>query len=216
MGSEAVYVDKEYIPDGFTFKEPSKLNKIEAYDRLKFWYDRQENPRVKKVFRFSRIRGPTGDPELPADGLKRKKPVGKRPIPELQKTRGGKDPESDRESSDSSSSSSEEQEEEDREQEEEEEDHPPPKKRLRPDLKPPKPLPFAAIPVRPRGQPGPRTGPQIERPTTRQQKRKAQEEEEEEVVPKKKAKRSAEVTKVGPPRGQKKEKPLKGQGKAKV
>ena len=128
---------------------------------------------------------------MPADGLKRKKSTGKRPIQQLEKTHRGKAPNLDRESPDSL---------------EEEEDHPHPKKRLHPNLKPPKPLPFAAIPVRPR------PGPQSERPTTQQQKRKSKEEEEEDTVLKKKAKRSKEVTKVGPLQGTKEGKAIKRPG----
>lgn len=52
FGSEAEYVDQEYMPDSFTFKEPSKLSKPEALTSLKFWYDRQQNPKVKTVFQF--------------------------------------------------------------------------------------------------------------------------------------------------------------------
>ena len=62
MGSEAEYVDPEYMPEGFTFKEPSKLSKVEAYARLKFWYDRQQDPNIKRVFQFRRIRGKIGEP----------------------------------------------------------------------------------------------------------------------------------------------------------
>ena len=35
LGWEADYVDPEYLPANFTFKEPSKLSKQEALDRLK-------------------------------------------------------------------------------------------------------------------------------------------------------------------------------------
>jgi hypothetical protein len=63
LGSEEQYVDEEYIPQGFTFKEPSKLSKVEAYDRIKFWYDRQENRSKKRVFQFRQIRGKDGEPE---------------------------------------------------------------------------------------------------------------------------------------------------------
>jgi hypothetical protein len=92
VGSEAVYVDQEYLPEGFTFKEPSKLSKVEARDRLKFWYDRQENPRVKKVFQFRRIRGKHGEPELPVEGQKKKKPSRKRQGRPAKKTGGRKAP----------------------------------------------------------------------------------------------------------------------------
>ena len=61
QGHEEDYVDNEYVPKNFTFKEPSKLTKVECYERVKFWYDRQENPTIKKVFQYRSIRGPDGN-----------------------------------------------------------------------------------------------------------------------------------------------------------
>src|ERR1700719_1694367 len=61
QGHEEDYVDNEYVPKNFTFKEPSKLTKVECYERVKFWYDRQENPTIKKVFQYQSIRGPDGN-----------------------------------------------------------------------------------------------------------------------------------------------------------
>src|ERR1700722_19649682 len=58
QGHEEDYVDNKYVPKNFTFKEPSKLTKVECYERVKFWYDRQENPTIKKVFQYRSIQGP--------------------------------------------------------------------------------------------------------------------------------------------------------------
>src|SRR6202790_1169604 len=57
QGHEDIYVEDEFIPDGFTFKEPSKLSKPEAYLRLKFWYDRQQDRKIETVFRFRAVKG---------------------------------------------------------------------------------------------------------------------------------------------------------------
>jgi hypothetical protein len=251
MGSEAEYVDPEYMPEGFTFKEPSKLSKVEAYARLKFWYDRQQDPKIKRVFQFSRIKGKNGEPELPDRGRKAKKSnkTGGRKAPRSGMGRPGHS-----DSSDSNEDEGEEDEDEDEEEEEEplerdeetggnsDEDHPPLKKRSLPvprGSKHPKPLPFAAVRVRPQGarartgavaghrsRPaaagpgGPKTGagdkegPGTERPQTRQQKRRAL--DEEEIGQRKRSKHVEEVTRIGPPRGQKKDKPAEGQGKRKA
>jgi len=53
--SKNVYVNQEYIPDRFTFKEPSKLSKAKALNQLKCWYNRQTDSRVKTVFQFWRV-----------------------------------------------------------------------------------------------------------------------------------------------------------------
>ena len=73
-------MDEEYLPDGFTFKEPSKLSKSEVYERLKFWYGRQQDGGIETVFKFRCIKGKDGKPqEVPIDEEdvlpnKRKKP----------------------------------------------------------------------------------------------------------------------------------------------
>ena len=163
MGSEAEYVDPEYRPDGFTFKEPSKLSKIEAYAGLKFWYDRQQDPKVKKVFQFRRIRGKNGEPELPDLGRKEKKSNRKSRADGLKKKGGRKAPGSQigrPAGVQSSETEEEEEEEEEREQSEQsdeenegtgDEGHPPPQKRNLPQVKAPKSLPFAAVRVKPQG-----------------------------------------------------------------
>jgi hypothetical protein len=60
QGHEDIYVEDEFIPDGFTFKEPSKLSKPEAYLRLKFWYDRQQDRKIEMVFQFRAVKGKQG------------------------------------------------------------------------------------------------------------------------------------------------------------
>jgi hypothetical protein len=57
------YIEDQYLPDGFTFKEPSKLSKSEVYDRLKFWYGRQQDGGIETVFKFRCIKGKDGQPE---------------------------------------------------------------------------------------------------------------------------------------------------------
>jgi hypothetical protein len=256
-------VDPKYVPEGFTFKEPSKLSKIEALDRLKFWYDRQQNPKVNKIFQFRRILGRTGEPEeLPDAVRKQKKPSRKQPARDRNKQTGPKPPgshaaeddEQSHDSSDSASDPSEAEGEDERgdetdeepdplpkkkrgrpphkvpvrpdsdaeenarggegeDEDEQEQDHPPRRGRGRPPLKAPKPLPFAAVRIGPKRR-VPATGPQFERPATRHLKRKA--EEEHDGGPSKKEKMDKLVTKIGPPRGQPKDKPAGGRGKGKV
>jgi hypothetical protein len=86
LGKEAEYVDSEYLPEGFTFKEPSKVNKAVTYAWLKFWFDRQEDPRTKTVFTFKVVKGNNGEPvaavgsgnERNSNGRGRRKP--KQPV----------------------------------------------------------------------------------------------------------------------------------------
>ena len=61
QGHEEDYVDNEYVPKNFTFKEPSKLTKVECYERVKFWYDWLENPMIKKGFQYRSIWGSDGN-----------------------------------------------------------------------------------------------------------------------------------------------------------
>jgi hypothetical protein len=62
LGEEDKYVEDEYLPEGFKFSEPSRVSKFECEARLKFWYNRQEDPKVKKTFEFHSFRGADGDP----------------------------------------------------------------------------------------------------------------------------------------------------------
>ena len=62
MGREDEYVAPEYVPSNFRFAEPSKLSKVDARAWLKFWYDRQQDPKIKTVFKFKKIKGKSGDP----------------------------------------------------------------------------------------------------------------------------------------------------------
>jgi hypothetical protein len=87
-GNEETYVDSQYVPEDFSFKEPSKLSKKESYERLKFWFDRQADPNIKTVFQFRRIRGPDGDPIVPPGMSKAAKKKGSK------KRAGGKEKDS--------------------------------------------------------------------------------------------------------------------------
>jgi hypothetical protein len=77
------YVEDQYLPEGFTFKEPSKLSKSEVYKHLKFWYGRQQDGGAETVFKFRCIKGKDGEPEEVAmeeetsKARKKKKPVQK-------------------------------------------------------------------------------------------------------------------------------------------
>jgi hypothetical protein len=63
MGAEATYVEDQYLPEGFTFKEPSKLSKAEVYECLKFWYGRQQDGGAETAFKFRCIKGKNGKPK---------------------------------------------------------------------------------------------------------------------------------------------------------
>jgi len=180
VGSEDVYVDKEYVPEGFTFKEPSKLSKSEARDRLKFWYDRQTDNGIKTVFEFCRVRGKGGEPMVV---------VQKSPTPRNKSQSKGKrrasssdsDANEEKDEEDSTEDENEDDEDEDEDEDEEgeaeddkEEEQPKAThkkgKLVRKNVKP---LPFTAVRVtRPTGVPRaarntPATGPQYDPPATR-------------------------------------------------
>jgi len=200
LGSEADYVDPKYVPVNFTFKEPSKLSKQEALDRLKFWYGRQEDPKIKTVFQFQKVLGRDGEPEsLPdaAEPRKKKASRSKRPT-KLKKADGKKQRQRkqpvDSDASDSSasedsakSSSTDSDPEEDAEVEGE--------VRNRRGRKEPLVLPFSAVRVerpgapvkrpaagapKPRSRYEPSAGPQFERPRTRTRAQGDEEVDEEE------------------------------------
>ena len=71
-------MDDKYLPDGFTFKELSKLSKSEIYECLKFWYGHQQDRGIETMFKFHCIKGKDGKPqEVPIEDVvpnKRKKP----------------------------------------------------------------------------------------------------------------------------------------------
>jgi hypothetical protein len=215
------YVEKEYLPEGFYFKEPSKLPKSDGYAYLKFWFQRQEDPQIKTVFEFKRIKGKDGEPVgLPVsqsngDRLKGKRGPGKSREKGKQSAKTQEDNSSDSETSsddehdrsDDDDGNKEGDQEEDEDQQDVE------------DPAPPLPLPFSA--VHRKGWPGgqsisrkppankrnePATGPQFDPPNTRRRKQRDGDVDDEAGPPKRKKK--PQVTrKKGPPVGISPDKP---------
>jgi hypothetical protein len=77
-------------------------------------------------------------------------------------------------------------------------------------MKPLMELLFGLKPARQRGLHTPAMGPQFDKPSTRQNKRKSPESVDDGVPAKKKAKVFDQIKKVGPPRGQPRDKAAKG------
>jgi hypothetical protein len=125
LGKEEEYVNLDYLPEGFAFKEPSKINKADSLAWLRFWFNRQEDPRTKTVFTFEQIRGndglpvkaiaqaETGGGRESRDGQKKSKPPVEKKGKAAKKKAGPVEPSAEDRSDDSSDSSQSEDEDED-------------------------------------------------------------------------------------------------------
>ena len=54
------YIDSDFLPEGFEFKDPSKLSFSAAQQLLSFWAQRQQDDDEDHVFQFKAIRGASG------------------------------------------------------------------------------------------------------------------------------------------------------------
>jgi hypothetical protein len=221
MGQENDYVHAQYLPPDFTFKEPSKLSKTEAYERLKFWYDRQQDPGVK-VFEFHCFRGSdgnavpvgtTGMKKRPAPRKRKRGTKGKRPARDVPTTEESSPSEDESAGGDVGGDAEDKSDEDD---EEEEEDENLAILHGRKAEKQVTDLPFSAVPAKrtitappkPKNRYQPAKGPQFEKPVTRRGRRQVEVEEDREEGPsRKRQKKDQQVEKVGPPVGVPKDQP---------
>jgi hypothetical protein len=238
LGQEEVYVEGQYLPPDFTFKEPSKLSKPEAYDRLKFWYDRQQNGDI--TLKFHRYRGHGGDAVAVGLSAKSKKPTRRKQLRKRKHPARGRNHSvgSDEDDDPTPPSGSPSQSDEDNEDDEENDLAPAGEEQAEQDgadeddeaqemiriptrkgVKEVAKLPFSAVPakrnigapvLKAKGRYVPSTGPQFERPVTRHRGQVVEVEDREEGPSRKKQKINPAVNKVGPPIGIPQDKPEKG------
>jgi hypothetical protein len=226
-GKETEYVDEEYLPEGFYFKEPSKMVKADVYTYLKFWFRRQEDPRTETVFEFKRIKGKDGEPVgLRVSTTNQRKQVAKRgPRKTGPKKKGSaktREDSSEREQSgdiEDDQSEDEDDDEEGPEEDNEDDDKEDPEVdgdgQGSDGLAPPLPLPFGAVPrkgwmsgqsisrkrpTKKRNEPA--TGPQFDRPNTRRRKQRDDDlHDDHDESPPRKKKKTRVPDKKGPPVG---------------
>jgi hypothetical protein len=227
-GKETEYVAKEYLPDGFRFKEPSKMAKADVYAFLKFWFQRQEDPGTETVFEFQRIKGKDGEPVglkvANSKGGKRKTQHGsKKPGKKAKKPAMAE--EGDSSESESSSDDDEDGPKEAGDDEPLDEEDNGSANGLD-DPAPPKRLPFSAVPRK--GWVGassisrkpvtknryiPATGPQFDPPNTRRSKKRDNPVNDEAESPEKKKRKTKGIERKGPPVGIAPDKPAGREGK---
>jgi hypothetical protein len=227
LGKETEYVDSEYLPEGFAFKEPSKVTKAVTREWLKFWFGRQEDPQTATVFAFKGVKGKNGEPVHAAgSGIKgtSTRKGGRKPKPPTKKN--GKnskktaaaadesaDDDEDRTSSTTESESQDDDDDDDAEKTDDRQQEP----------VGPLPLPFAPVAksylvasgqtskAPPKSRYRPNTGPQFEDRQTRHRKRTKETEDDDNQVNKKRR-----VEKRGPPVGIPKNKNTRSRGKGKA
>lgn len=59
--SHREFIDAQYLPKNFEFKDPSKMTVGAARAVLKFWINRQEDFEIQTVFRFKGVQDKSGE-----------------------------------------------------------------------------------------------------------------------------------------------------------
>jgi hypothetical protein len=63
------FIDAKYLCEEAKLRDPSKMSKLEAHCHLKFWYNRQEDPKCKIAFEFHAVKCTRGGKIVPVASL---------------------------------------------------------------------------------------------------------------------------------------------------